>query len=295
MKRQIYIDGMLGIGDNIMERPFIKALVKTHNVWLKTATPEIFCDIPGVHFVKSNTKLRTQRKNEQRSNAVFSEEPKAHVPRKRIFYGNADLQLPGGIFESARRQFGVTPEKLDLPSYKMPEIGGLKGRKIALIRPTTERTEWHNAARGPLNYHVNEVALLLRSMGYLCISIADVEAGKEWIPDEEPYADIKLHHGELSLTEMLSVVENSSIVVTGSGIISQAALAYRTPMIFLGGGCGGSNHHTKITDPEIMDLGKCLFLYPDNYCMCQHMRHDCNKRISNVRKNVEEWLNVQNL
>lgn len=286
---------MLGIGDNIMERPFIKALSITHEVWLKTATPEIFSDIPGVHFVRSNTTLRTQRKNENASQIRFSSEPPARVAKKRIFYGNAELQLPGGIFESARNQFGVSPSLLDLPSYEMPNLPQLDGKKYAVIRPTTERTEWHNAARGPLNYHINEVSRLLSAAGYTCISIADVLPGVEWISGEEPFADIQLHHGELKLTEMLALIQNASIVVTGSGVVSQSALAYRTPMIFLGGGCGGSNHHTKITDPEIMDLSKCLFLYPDNYCMCQNMRHDCNKRISNVRKHVKEWLHVQNL
>lgn len=293
--RQIFIDGMLGIGDNIMERPFIKELAKTHQVWLKTATPEIFCDIYNVYFVRSNTPLRTQHKNEKSSSIAFSSLAPEGIPSKRIFYGNAELQLPGGIFESARKQFGVQPCALDLPVFDMPDIPELQGKKIAVIRPTTERREWHNAARGPLNSHVDQATRILKERGYFCVSAADVDGVNEWISGDEPYADLKLHRGELRLTELFALIQNASVVVTGSGVVSQTALAYRTPMIFLGGGCGGSNHHSRITDPEIMDLSRCAFIYPDNYCMCQMMQHNCDKRISNLTEKITEWLNVQNL
>lgn len=293
--RQIFIDGMLGIGDNIMERPFIKELAKTHQVWLKTATPEIFCDIPNVYFVRSNTNLRTQRKNEHASHISFVAAPPDGIQSKRIFYGNNELQLPGGIFEAARHHFGVKPAQLDLPVFDMPVITALQGKKIAFIRPTTERKEWHNAARGPLNSHIDQASRTLKDRGYFCVSVADVDGVNEWISGDEPYADLKLHRGELRLTELFALIQNSSVVVTGSGVVSQTALAYKTPMIFLGGGCGGSNHHSRITDPEIMDLSRCAFIYPDNYCMCQMMQHNCDKRISNITEKITEWLNVQNL
>lgn len=293
--RQIFIDGMLGIGDNIMERPFIKELAKTHQVWLKTATPEIFCDIPNVYFVRSNTSLHTQRKNECASDIAFSSLPPAGIPSKRIFYGNAELQSPGGIFGSLRKQFGVKPCALDLPVFDMPDIPELKSKKIAIIRPTTERREWHNAARGPLNSHIDQASRILRERGYFCVSIADVDGVNEWISGDEPYADLKLHRGELRLTELFAMVQNAGVVVTGSGVVSQTSLAYRTPMIFLGGGCGGSNHHSRITDPDVMDLSRCVFIYPDNYCRCQMMKHNCDKRISNLTEKITEWLNVQNL
>ncbi|MHB9328013.1 hypothetical protein ACP3S7_10755 [Phytobacter ursingii] len=294
--QKIFIDGMQGIGDNIFQRPFIKALCQQGNqVWVKTSIPEFYADLPNIHFVKSETRLRTQQKNEERSQVAFEDAPTGVFIRKRIFYGNADLQRPGGIFAQGRALFGVEPAELDIPSWNLPDIGIPQGAKVALIRPTTERMEWHNAARGPLNYHVNEASLLLAARGYFCISIADLHPGVEWIPDEEPFAHLRLHRGELSIMQMMALVERSDIVVSGSGVISQASFAYRKPLVFLGGGCGGSNHHSKITDPAIMDLSRCLFVYPDNYCMCQFMKHDCNKRISNLRGKITEWLDAKNL
>lgn len=292
--QKYFIDGMQGIGDSIMQRPFIKTLCMQGNqVWIKTAVPEFYSDLPGIHFVKSNTTLRTQQKNESRSDIRFEEPPTGVFIRKKIFYGNVELRRPGGVFTAGRAAFGCEPSQLDMPSFELHNIGIADDMKIALIRPTTERKEWHNAARGPLNYHVNEVSETLASRGYYCISVADLSPGIEWIPDTEPFAHKKLHSGELTITQLMALVERSDIVVTGTGVISQAAFAYRRPVIFLGGGCGGSNHHEKITDPQIMDLSDCTFIYPDRYCLCQEMKHNCNKRISDLRQKVTRWLNAK--
>lgn len=48
MPEKLYFDGMHGIGDNINQRCFIKALLKQgKEVWLKTPLPEIYA---GNHF-----------------------------------------------------------------------------------------------------------------------------------------------------------------------------------------------------------------------------------------------------
>ncbi|HFU4541792.1 TPA: hypothetical protein ACGPBT_004124 [Klebsiella variicola] len=294
--QKFFIDGMLGIGDNIMQRPFIKKMVEKGNeVWIKTATPEIYIDIPGIHFVKSGTSLRTQHRNEEASGVAWEALPEDHlIIRKKIFYGTVELSR-GSVFDAGRRQFGIEPTRLDLPSFTLPDIGIPTNNKVALIRPTTERREWHNAARGPLNGHVDQASRYLAQLGYFCISVADLQPGVEWIPDNEPFAHLKLHGGQLKLTELMALVERSDVVVTGSGLISQMAFAYRRHTIFLGGDCGGCNHHTKITDGRLMDLSRCLFLYPDDYCMCQQMKHSCNKHISDLPEKLSRWMHEKNL
>ncbi|CAD5235993.1 hypothetical protein PP187_gp004 [Klebsiella phage vB_KvM-Eowyn] len=291
------INGMQGIGDQLLQRPFIKRLVMSGNeVWIQTPIPEFYQDIPNVHFVRANTTLRTQKKNESRTQVKYEEVPRdLKLITKKIFYGIKDLEN-GSVFAAGRRQFGVEPVALDMPHFQLPNKyipGNIK--KLALIRPTTERKEWHNASRGPLNKHIDEVSKALQARGYFCISVADLEPGAEWIPDVEPFAHLKIHKGELSITELMALVERADIVVTGPCLISQAAFAYRRPTIFLGGGNGGCNHHTKITDPRIMSLHNCLFVYPDKYCMCYEMKHACNKYISNVTGKINGWLNAQGL
>lgn len=289
MPEKLYFDGMHGIGDNINQRCFIKALVKQgKEVWLRTPLPEIYAGIPNLHFVKANTPLRTQRKNEQSTLVTFEPEPPG-IPRQRIFYGNGHLQA-GSIFDAMQQQFGTLPATMDLPHYPAPDIPVPDGKPIAVIRPTTERTEWHNASRGPLNKYVDEVSRLLAIRGFHVISIADNEPGQEWIPDLEPFAHRKLHDGQLSITQMLALVERADIVLTGACVVMHAALAYGKPMICLQGGNGGNNHHSKVTDPRCMDLSRALFVYPDNYCRCQEMKHSCDKTISRLSERVKPFI-----
>ncbi|WP_324028598.1 hypothetical protein GC087_14530 [Pantoea sp. JZ2] len=289
MPGKLYFDGMHGIGDNINQRCFIKALVKQgKEVWLRTPLPEIYAGIPNLHFVKANTPLRTQRKNEQSTSVRFESEPPG-IPRQRIFYGNGHLQA-GSIFDAMQQQFGTLPAAMDLPHYPAPDIPVPDGKPLAVIRPTTERTEWHNASRGPLNKYVDEVSRLLALRGFHVISIADNEPGQEWIPDLEPFAHRKLHDGQLSITQMLALVERADIVLTGACVVMHAALAYGKPMICLQGGNGGNNHHSKVTDPRCMDLSRALFVYPDNYCRCQEMKHSCDKTISGLSSRVQSFI-----
>lgn len=289
MPEKLYFAGMEGIGDNINQRCFVKALVeKGHEVWLKTPLPEIYAGIPSLHFVKTNTLLRTQRKNEQNAAVMFEQEPPG-IPGQRIFYGNGHMQQ-GSVFDAMQQQFGTLPAVMDLPHYPAPDIPVPDGKPIAVIRPTTERTEWHNSSRGPLNKYVDEVSRLLALRGFHVISIADNEPGREWIPDPEPFAHRKLHDGQLSITQMLALVEQADIVLTGACVVMHAALAYGKPMICLQGGNGGNNHHEKVTDRRCMDLSHALFVYPDNYCRCQDMKHACDKTISRLEQKVRPFI-----
>ncbi|MHA1063434.1 hypothetical protein ACR9GP_05930 [Enterobacter ludwigii] len=289
MPGKLYFDGMHGIGDNINQRCFIKALAEKDNeIWLKTPLPEIYAGISNIHFVHADSTLRTQRKNERLSAFRFEPVP-PDIQCCRIFYGNGHLQS-GSIFDAMEQQFGTAPAQMDLPSYTPADIRIPAGKPVAVIRPTTERIEWHNASRGPLNQYIDDVARRLAICGFHVISVADVQDGQEWIPDGEPFAHQKFHHGQLTIWEMLALVERADIVLTGPCVIMHAALAYQRPMICLAGGNGGNNHHLKVTDPRCMDLSRALFVYPDHYCQCQEMIHDCNKTISRLPEKVEGFI-----
>ena len=63
----LFIEGMLGLGDNIYQRAFVKQLPA--GTYIRTAWPELYEDLP-VLPVRSFTTLRTQRKNEYRTQAA---------------------------------------------------------------------------------------------------------------------------------------------------------------------------------------------------------------------------------
>src|SRR5690606_16791069 len=144
----------------INQRCFIKALVKKgHEIWLKTPLPEIYAGIPNLHFVHANSPLRTQSKNERLSAFRFVPEPPG-IPRRRIFYGNGDLQACS-IFEAMESQFGTAPAQMDLPRYVPGDIRTPDGKPVAVIRPTTARKEWLTATRGPLTRSSDTVSRIL--------------------------------------------------------------------------------------------------------------------------------------
>lgn len=67
LRRPLFIRGMYGLGDNIMQRPFVRAAAEREGqVFLQTPWPELYADLPKVKPVRSMTRLRTQQKNERR-------------------------------------------------------------------------------------------------------------------------------------------------------------------------------------------------------------------------------------
>lgn len=282
MKPPIYIDGMLGMGDTIYQRAFVKQLPE--GTYIKTAWPELYADLP-VKPVRSGTTLRTQRKNEHRSVGSFFPPPSPRET-KRVFYGPAELAR-GSIFDAMRDQFGVAPAVMDLPSFGPAQFTHQK--PIAVIRPATVRAEWRSDSRNPDPDYLLRASRILRK-NFCVISVADLQLGEEWLVGEEPEADLKLHAGELGIKELMRLVEHAAVVITPVGWALPAAIAYQTPVYVVAGGRGGHNAPEIVTAPE-MDLSRVGWAIPDNYCRCEAWDHACDKHISNFDSKFEAWLN----
>ncbi|WP_249339764.1 hypothetical protein [Serratia marcescens] len=281
MTRPLLIHGMQGLGDSIYQRGFVRHL---SGAYLATAWPEVYAGL-DVHLVRSGTRLRTQRKNELATMAQY-ETPPANARELRIGYGAASL-AQSSIIDVMRRQFGVTHPRFDLPHFDPLPIRTTK--PIAVVRPVTARREWLNAARNPEPGYICQAAQLLRQHFYV-VSVADLEAGEEWLVGEAPDADLQLHHGELNVTQLLALVDQAAVVVGGVGWVVPAAICYGTPLYVVQGGCGAHNAARVITD-HCMNLRRVGWARPDNYCLCGSMTHHCDKRISDFDRNFEVWLN----
>ncbi|WGZ68773.1 hypothetical protein SSARUM2_001114 [Serratia sp. K-E0102] len=281
IKRNIYIRGMYGLGDSIYQRAFVRQFP---GAYIRTPWPELYADL-DVKFVKSNTLLRTQRKNEDRTWLRYVPEPtKAEVFS--VFYG-ADELARGSIVDAMTLQFCKVASQFDLPSYGPSPV--ISDKPIAVIRPATVRREWANPARNPDPKYINEASALLKKHFYV-VSLADLEEGEEWLVGDAPAADLQLHAGELSVTQILALVEHAAVVVSGLGWALPAAICYKTPVFIIQGGCGGHNAPHIVTDPE-MDLSRVGWAQPDNYCMCGQMDHACSKHITGFGQQFKDWLN----
>ena len=282
--KKILFEGMYGLGDNIYQRPFLRYYP---NSFIRTPWPELYSDL-DIHCVRSETNLRTQRKNEDRTDCEYCVPPNG-IPRARIFYGPHELGK-GGIIDAFRDQFDVTgPLVFDLPHFEDFHCKIPFNSKIAVLRPGTIRREWASASRNPEPEYLCIAANILRDLGFYVISIADTEPGIEWIVEPAPVADLTLHYGELSITQLCTLFEYADCVVSPVGFSVPMAIAYDTPLFVIAGGRGGHNAPEIVTDPAMV-LDNTSWAIPDNYCRCTSSSHNCDKTISDFEELFKEWL-----
>lgn len=266
------IHGMRGLGDNLFMRPFIKALPKP--VYLDTPWPELFQDIPGVHFIRPQTNLRTQAKNIARQGRAW-ETPPPRQPARQIRYGAE------GIIQGMTASFGVMPGEFDLPPLPpSPETG-----RYVVVRPATVRSEWRADTRNPDPEYISQAAAEAQRRGYRVIGVADLQEGQEWALAPMPPADYAYYKGELPVEQLLALVQGAAAVIGGIGWLVPAALAAKVPAWIICGGQGGFNA------PELIcPTGSTItFAVPDNFCRCKLKQHNCDKRISNYGSKLAHW------
>jgi hypothetical protein len=272
----VLVHSMRGLGDNIYQRAFIKQLRR--KIWIDTPWPEIYRDIPNVHFVRPVTQLRTQLKNVNK--ITKWEKAPAGLPSLKIAYSSR------GILRDMRKCFGIAHGDFDLPPLPAPVVSG----NYVVIRPVTVREEWRADSRNPLPEYIEKAAIAMRKQGYTVVSVADLEQGKEWIVGKEPPADIRYHAGELSTEQLLALVAGAKAVIGGIGWIVPACVAAKVPALIICGGQGGYNAPELITS-DTMDLSKMTFFVPKRFCRCTLKQHSCNKVIVDYDKKLTEWIN----
>lgn len=266
------IHGMMGLGDNLFERPFIKALPKP--VYLSTPWPFIFSDIPGVHFIRPQTTLRTQAKNIARHGDWVM--PPTRQPTRQIRYGAE------GIIPGMTASFGVMPGEFDLPPLQPSPVEG----KYVVVRPATVRSEWRADTRNPDPHYITLAAMEAGLRGYRVISVADLQDNVEWAVGDLPPADVRYHKGELPVEQLLALVANASAVIGGIGWLVPAALSAKVPAWIICGGQGGYNAPELITPKGQTNI---TFAVPDNFCRCRLKMHNCDKRISDYDSKLADW------
>ena len=267
----MFIKGMLGLGDNIFARAFVKNYPGSY---LETPWPELYSDI-DIKCVRPTTILRTQAKNIARHTQWA---PPIHGPQLQISYGRDP------IITGLRKSFRCEPQAFDLPDFGAAPVTG----KYVLVRPATVRTEWRADTRNPEPRYIAEAAAEMRKRGYQVVSVADLKHGVEWALDPLPAADATYHQGELDTTQLLALLQNAAAVIGGIGWIVPAAIAAKVPAWIICGGQGGFNSPAMITDP-CMNLTRLQFAVPDKMCMCTMKQHDCDKRIANHGEKFAAW------
>jgi hypothetical protein len=291
---EVFVRGMLGLGDNLYQRPYVRELTRGHRVYLSTPWPQLYADMtPALRLFASRTTLRTQARNEARTPTAFATESELRATIKRgcamraISYVNA-LHSGHSMWHGLRDTFGIEASgaALDLPP--LPPSPIVTAKPVCLVRPVTVRKEWLNPARNPLPEYVRDVARWLRREGMHVVSIADLKDGEETAIAPLPEADESYHAGEFDALQLLAIVQAAAAVCGPVGWILPAAIAAHVPAFIILGGQGGHNAPERITVPSMADdlLGWGM---PDEFCRCTSSRHACRKGNAHLREQFDQW------
>lgn len=288
--RPIYFHGRNGLGDAIYTRAVMHAAVRKHQVYLGTAWPELFGDLP-IRFVKPRTGLRCPRQNVERFSEDLWTVP-GGAPEREIKYRLNSRALlhnePRGLLAQMERKAGVTltPMRFDLPPLPSAPVFG---PNVAVIRPVTARTDWPNPARNPDPVYVAQAAELLRDAGFYVVSVADTAPGVEDIQEPVPFAHARFERGELGVMTLMSLIRDADVVVGGVGWVVPACMATGTPLIAIGGGRGGPDGPQYLVDSRVPGV-RIRWLLPDDYCICWSKTHNCPKAISSFERRFRTAL-----
>lgn len=279
-----------GLGDNIYLRPAARRLTELGDVWIETPWPEMYADLPRVHFVRPDVAdrtyptldLRHARRNLEAQSRDWEEIPEDAMEVRPYVRADA-TNMPDGLLTGLRFRHAMPREAplprtgpwvFDLPDFGPPPVPP----PYAVVRPAVLRQEWLAPARNPRPEYLANVAVQLQLRRLPVVSVADLQEGEEWIEPPEPVADIRFHHAELSVPELLSLIANADLVAGPVGFILPAALAARTPLLIIAGGHGRTECEEWLTAPW-MDTSRSRWIYPDPFCRCARMDHRCPKDI----------------
>jgi len=286
--KPVLIRGLWGLGDNIFQRPFVRAAAKDYELHLETPWPELYADL-DIKFVCGTRKLRTQQKNmvRQPPERWMRSVP---VPMReiKVSYGR-DISTTS-IINSLEQRWSRLNVGFDPALFDLPDMGPAPVKSewpIAVIRPVTVRTEWRNEARNPRPEYVAAIAAELMAT-HTVVAVADLAPNEEWVVGDPPPAHRYFVHGELAVRELLALVRDADIVVGGVGWIVPAALALKVKTFVVLGGHGGHNAPEKITDPRL-DLRRIGFAKPEKFCRCTNMLHTCDKTIADPLGQFSRW------
>lgn len=275
---------MDGLGDTIYSRTVLKKYRHRGGIYVSTSWPQLYVDMPHIKPVAPvNLRLRTQQKNVSRSTGY-------HV----LPYGATKIKwrYPSNEFSILRNlseQLKLHPRSFDMsgpptkPDPRIPDV------PYMIVRPATIRAEWRADARNARPDYIAQAAQAAMDAGYRVISIADLEAGKEWAVDPLPPAHVRYHEGELGIDALMTLFNHAAGVIGGVGWIVPMAMAYRTPMMLIYGGWGYHNGPHRIFD-ERVDISHIRQVMPDNFCRCAKSDHDCDKTITNLERHIDRFL-----
>lgn len=290
---KLIISGYAGLGDNVYQRPFIRAAAgRVKTLYIKTPYPEVYADISNIKFIEHDGGYRCSSKNISATTRRFVQPPR-NTETVKIGYTAHDLEYSSifGAFDAQLPMCGA-PFVFDLPDTGKSKIAELIGRPFVIVRPATVRAEWNNTSRNPLPEYIAEAVDVVRKAGFVTVSIADVDGVAECFVGDPPNVDFAYHDGQCGVDELIAVTRAAAGVIGGVGWAVPFCIATSTPMLCILGGCGAHNAPHIIAPPNVVDASRITWAIPDRYCMCAEHAHGCDKRITDLRQTIDAFVDA---
>lgn len=267
---------MMGLGDNVYQRPAIRAFHEARGtpVYLRTPWPQLYHDMPFVRCVRPETGLRTQAINVGKSDFVPA--PRA-ADKIRLGYRPSDFDAGLSPPEVFNAQLRVDGRDFYLPweAEKKP---------IAVVHPPTVRTEWYNAARPNDPKYMQR--LIDNHPEFHWVAVGWVDPPHEAHYGEPLRVDEEYMRGELSTNEMITMIASAQVFVTCVSYGLPLGIALRVPTLCLWGGDVGP----ELLRKDWMGLDHYEECVPDPFCSCYRHRHrngECNKVLTDVEEKFQ--------
>lgn len=269
------VEGMLGLGDNVYQRPVVRWLAaRRGRVVLVTPWPSLYEGAPGVECAPPNgVRLRTQAANVLRDRARFRWAAAPRPASVRLSYVEHQMRgipLWRGLCASA----GMPEREYLLELDSEP----LLGRGWVVLHPHTHRLEWPAPARGPDPRVWPVVVEEARRAGRRVAAAGWIQPPDEvWDGWEPADADRAWLHGELDAAELVSLHAGVDLVVTAVGFPIPLCMALGTPALVLHGGGRGASGPRMVDAPA---RGRLHHIEPAIPCACRSYRAcKCDRRL----------------
>jgi len=294
MKPALRVMGMFGMGDCLHQRAVLRQLMERYTVTLETPWPSMYHDLiaEGLMVCRRPTGLRTQAKNAARESESVMFTPVHPLMRAnmRVAYtGQQVLASPSktileAMCNATRTSFAEADYRLPVPDSWNEKLDaalganadGARGRPWLVYRPLCTRPEWSGGSARNADPAAYEALFESIRDKFFVVSVADLEAGKEWIVGPDPKPDLTFHKGELVFEALAALFKRASLVYTSSGFPAILGPAVGTPTLSIVGG---------YEDPRCHDSGirfaPYLAIGPRAPCSCwtSACRKVCDKSL----------------
>jgi len=278
----LVFQGCIGFGDNFYQRQIIKSLAKTYKtVYVITALPELYWDLPNVRFIHSNKmSLRTQQKHMKSLPAgTWSLSPeKADTVRWNQLGLPSERKIQTKYVELENSKdfdftFPVKKAWVDAAREVIEKLP-LNGKKLCIVRRPTNRKEWPCPSRNPkIEYY--QLLIDKYKDEYFFLGLADILKGHEWFDGEIHGIDKEFNKGEIPVTTIFGLMKIADMTITYPSFFMIAAIAIRATCFCIFGGVAAPHAHLR----KNLGLQNFAYIAAEPFCDCRIMNHNCKKDI----------------